>query len=863
LLLLPPPRVPSENHDDGLGGDGRGGLGRAPARARKICGNLQKVGDQWLRERPTGKDAARAVGPAYRLLARHLGPGGPGQGRCPQPSRVRGEWAPAHCPHEHAAAAGGRGRQTALADPGTALSRTRRQVAMHLIDKVKCGLALPSFVTAELRASAEGASFAGGGTDWPDDDDGFADFTGASDVGGDDDFGDFGGAFQAPGTAAAPSKRVLTKDLIGAYEAAPPNLPPAASASTMDDLLGAAPVSTSWMGRGAVDMGAHVGTLLATSAGSAALSPAVQQSPIVSKAALVADLFAESFKPQPKMRDMKSPSSSTAPRSPLAASPAGSSMQAFAPRLGSETNLLAGGKMQPTPSITNQSALVFELFTDLLQKDGIIEAAPAFAFEEDFGDFFSDAAAFWSAGEGGGALQAAAPAGALSEAFSQFGVADDDFGADLGAFEGGAAVSGGQGVVEGGQAGRTGGGLDPNAIQKGGIFWYRDTMGGVEKQVEVVAIDRSVRPPSFAIRVDGRERETEAHRLSLQQSSLPSLSVGQGAVHGTVPAAVDADWGAFGDDDFQGADDDFGADFGENDAKDVPGSLATVAGNHDRLWDFGDMVRDGLGGNSGGTLEVGGGGQGQKVEEMTTAVAEVTESLIQELVQMGFARDRAEVALMKSGMDLEEAARWLLGDDGVDTSASAHAPAPFTPAAAAGAAASSRSAAEQERSSLPDLFRDMGGDMLDMQHGADGWVSGMDRSESQRQTTATVQPLQRLAQTDSDDDFGDFTEYEDGNGGLAPKSAAAFGEVGAAGDFDFGADFGADDADFGDFSGAEAGGAGASTRGGSSGGEAKSSSAVVDAFASLLEADGILGMISAFAAASAAAVAVSLAAVLR
>ena len=113
-------------------------------------------------------------------------------------------------------------------------------------------------------------------------------------------------------------------------------------------------------------------------------------------------------------------------------------------------------------------------------------------------------------------------------------------------------------VVEGGQAGRIGGGLDPNAIQKGGIYWYRDTMDGVEKQVEVVAIDRSVQPPSFAIRVDGRERETEVHRLFLHQSSLPSLSRPetlpsrrQGSVHGAVPAALDADWGAFGDD-FQG-----------------------------------------------------------------------------------------------------------------------------------------------------------------------------------------------------------------------------------------------------------------------------------------------------------------------
>ena len=91
--------------------------------------------------------------------------------------------------------------------------------------------------------------------------------------------------------------------------------------------------------------------------------------------------------------------------------------------------------------------------------------------------------------------------------------------------------------MEGGQAGRIGGGLDPNAIQKGGIYWYRDAMDGVEKQVEVVAIDRSVQPPSIAIRVDGRERETEAHRLSLHQSSLQSLSGGQGSVHGLLCVA--------------------------------------------------------------------------------------------------------------------------------------------------------------------------------------------------------------------------------------------------------------------------------------------------------------------------------------
>jgi hypothetical protein len=56
--------------------------------------------------------------------------------------------------------------------------------------------------------------------------------------------------------------------------------------------------------------------------------------------------------------------------------------------------------------------------------------------------------------------------------------------------------------------------------KKNGIYWYRDGRNGVEKEVQVVAIDRTVKPPSFTIRVDGRDIETEAHRLSLHKSSL-------------------------------------------------------------------------------------------------------------------------------------------------------------------------------------------------------------------------------------------------------------------------------------------------------------------------------------------------------
>ena len=58
-------------------------------------------------------------------------------------------------------------------------------------------------------------------------------------------------------------------------------------------------------------------------------------------------------------------------------------------------------------------------------------------------------------------------------------------------------------------------GLDPKDIKKGGVYWYRDGADWVYKQVEVQSIDQTLQPPSFGIRIDGRERETEAHRLFL------------------------------------------------------------------------------------------------------------------------------------------------------------------------------------------------------------------------------------------------------------------------------------------------------------------------------------------------------------
>jgi hypothetical protein len=45
-------------------------------------------------------------------------------------------------------------------------------------------------------------------------------------------------------------------------------------------------------------------------------------------------------------------------------------------------------------------------------------------------------------------------------------------------------------------------------IEKGSICWYRDSDGSAKK-VEVIAVDRAIVPPSYVIRIEGRERETE------------------------------------------------------------------------------------------------------------------------------------------------------------------------------------------------------------------------------------------------------------------------------------------------------------------------------------------------------------------
>ena len=59
-------------------------------------------------------------------------------------------------------------------------------------------------------------------------------------------------------------------------------------------------------------------------------------------------------------------------------------------------------------------------------------------------------------------------------------------------------------------------------IQKGGKYWYWDARGGAEKEVEVMSVDHSLRPPSYVVKFcdDGGERETEGHRLSLKQTCV-------------------------------------------------------------------------------------------------------------------------------------------------------------------------------------------------------------------------------------------------------------------------------------------------------------------------------------------------------
>lgn len=71
-------------------------------------------------------------------------------------------------------------------------------------------------------------------------------------------------------------------------------------------------------------------------------------------------------------------------------------------------------------------------------------------------------------------------------------------------------------------------------IEKGSVCWYRDSDGSAKK-VEVVSVDRAIIPPSYVIRIDGRERETEVICLGVCTSCEP-VAILYGLVHRHVSA---------------------------------------------------------------------------------------------------------------------------------------------------------------------------------------------------------------------------------------------------------------------------------------------------------------------------------------
>jgi hypothetical protein len=210
---------------------------------------------------------------------------------------------------------------------------------MHLISKAKSGLPLPSSVPVELRNSASGAGVKEAQV-LGDDFDDFSDFTaaqkqpqGAADASfgvEDDDFGDFAHFEDLPsasGTASRPTQ--LSLSLIEGHVEGFPKFPQAGVKDKLDDIL--------------------------ESVKGAAAKP----SP-VSKAAQLVEMFAESIKPQPKMRDLKSP------KSPPAAADLMSTF--FSPA----KTLPVTAHAAPPPPRTHNAALLFDVFTELVQQDGII-----------------------------------------------------------------------------------------------------------------------------------------------------------------------------------------------------------------------------------------------------------------------------------------------------------------------------------------------------------------------------------------------------------------------------------------------------------------------------------------------------------
>jgi len=218
----------------------------------------------------------------------------------------------------------------------------------------------------------------------------------------------------------------MSMDLLGAAPASVSSGsgPQVRGAGALDDLFGGGTASLPAVQAGHTP-GSGIDNLLAGE--QSASARAVLASP-AAKAAQFAELFSESLKPKPRMRDMTSPSVTTAPPfdsfGPDSVSTAGVEAVANSAAMGHGM----GGALPHTAANTSHNAsLVFDVFTELAQKDGIIAQTPG-GTEDAFGAFVSDAA--FGAEAHGGAGFGGQPLSTVQA------VADDDFGGDFGAFEG-------------------------------------------------------------------------------------------------------------------------------------------------------------------------------------------------------------------------------------------------------------------------------------------------------------------------------------------------------------------------------------------------------------------------------------------
>ena len=200
-------------------------------------------------------------------------------------------------------------------------------VASHLISRAKAGVPLPQMLPPELAAWAAGAdarvrtsgvaAATPDASGWAGEFGDFAGFSGlrqttegatSEDTGfgaTSDDFADFG-QFQEP--EPAPNNSALAARGNGSLLIGPPAPPPTLDLWAVSSSIAppdAAPLPRSLPSVVAGGMG--LDDLFGSNSGGGGMGGHVKQSPSASKAEQFVDLFAESLKPQPKMRDLMSP----------------------------------------------------------------------------------------------------------------------------------------------------------------------------------------------------------------------------------------------------------------------------------------------------------------------------------------------------------------------------------------------------------------------------------------------------------------------------------------------------------------------------------------------------------------------------